>query len=181
MSDSKDSEPKNYFWIVSVGAIALLCAHLALRYFGHEGLDSIAVGLAAMATLPWIAKLLNSFKFAGFEVEFRKVEAKIAIQQGDIQRLKFLFVNFLTEWEQETMLGLAGNGSYTIDFATVSSDMQGELRRLRALNLIEHNPTNKVPIRVLFENKKKRNLCELFHLTPNGKDFLKMMNESKAS
>jgi hypothetical protein len=173
MTDKQSSEDSAPFWIVGMAAGVLLCVHLGLR-IQHKtienGLDSVALGLAVIALSPWIAKLLKSLKFGGLQVEFQQVKERVVAQGKEISQLKFLIKNFITHYELGHLIKLSSLKSYTIDFAAISPDCEGELRRLRALKFIEQK--SNTTIGELFRERKTRDLHNYFVLTKEGREYL---------
>jgi hypothetical protein len=174
MSQSKSSDQTNSSWIILAVSGALLCVHLGLRFQNKkmdDGLDAITLGLMALALAPWMATLLSSLKFGGMEIEFKKVEDKVAAQGLEIDQLQFLVKNFLPRWELEHMNNLAAPKPFKVDFSNASPEFEGELRRLRAHKFIEH--CSDMTIGEMFKSREVRDLHHHFRLTQLGREYLK--------
>jgi hypothetical protein len=55
-------------WIISAVSWLMLAVHIFLQFHYGElkgGLDAVSVGLIAFGLSPWIARILESFKFGG--------------------------------------------------------------------------------------------------------------------
>ena len=88
-------------WLISSVCLVLLAAHLALRViYGDlkDGLDAVAIGIAAVGLSPWLGKAIDSIKIAGAEVKFAR---QFQRQDREIRQLQFLIANFLTRWEAQ--------------------------------------------------------------------------------
>ena len=95
-------------WVIASLCLGLLLLHLVLKFaYGNigEGLDAVAVGLTAVGLSPWVARVLESFKFGG--VEFKFVQKQLDEQSQDIEALKFLIGNYVTDTELDHLDRLA--------------------------------------------------------------------------
>jgi hypothetical protein len=163
-------------WAVVVPCAALVVLNLALRsYSGKigEGLDAITLGLAAIGLSPWIAKIIESFKFGGLEFKFVRQLEK---QDADIDSLKLLVLGFVSQHELDHLKKFASAQEFIVDKNNFAEDFRRDLRHLRDLGLINHY-SNK-GIRALYESPEQHpNVLEHFHITDAGREYLRMREE----
>ena len=151
--------------IVSIGALGLLAGHLALP---SARLDAIALGLVAIAVLPWVSSLIESAEFpGGWKVKFREVEAEQNRQRDEIDVLKFLIKHFLTDDELVHLDKLAAGAPFPF---RPSQFFEAELRHLRSLRLIESLPAR--GIRSLFAARD--DVKNHFQITERGREYLRL-------
>ena len=180
--EQTEATPERAFpvWIITVVCAALLVGHLWVRY-SHatmkDGLDAIVLGLAVVGLSPWIATIFKTLKFGGMEIQFQEVKAKVAAQGAEIDEIKFLIANFLSRWELLHLTKLAGSEPYIIDLDKVSPQFEGELRHLRAVGLIEHEPTVTIGS-FLHDNPRSKDLKQYFRLTDTGRQYLKLRDDN---
>ena len=68
-SSQPERSDKSAVWLISGVCLVLLVIHLTAKviYGGiKDGLDAVALGLTAVGLSPWIAHILESFKFGGW-------------------------------------------------------------------------------------------------------------------
>ena len=157
---------------------ALVVAHLGLRFaYGSlkDGLDVIGLGLIALGLSPWIARVVESFKFGSLELRF--VRQQLEQQEQEIDALQFLFTNFLTFWELHHLTALVNHTEFTVRKDQPHLDaLARELRRLRELNLIGTYPDKGVTI-MLDDPRPEKSLHEFFYATDRGRNYLKVRAE----
>ena len=157
---------------VSIGALGLLAAHLALPSIR---LDAAALALLAIAVLPWISSLIESAEFpGGWKVKFREVEEEQNRQRGEIDTLKFLIKHFLTDDELVHLDKLAAGAPFPF---RPSQFFEAELRHLRSLRLIESLPNR--GIRSLFAAKDDVKMH--FRITERGREYLTLRKGDQAA
>ena len=126
------------FWLrllITTGAVALLIAQFVMPQLK---LDAASLGLVALAVLPWLSSILESAKLpGGWEVKFRAVETEQARQREEIETLRFLIENFVSEFELVHLKKLASEAPFPFQR---SDSFEGELRRLLASGFIERRP-----------------------------------------
>ncbi|NID09531.1 hypothetical protein [Fibrivirga algicola] len=87
-------------------------------------------------------------------------------QKSEIETLKFLITNFVTEAELTHLEKLSKNDPFLFDKA---SYFELELRRLRSFGLI-----NNFPGKGIREMPQKGNLKDYFAITERGKEYLEL-------
>ena len=89
---------------------------------------ALLLGSYALGLSPWIARVIQSFKFGGVEVSLRE---QIEEQKHDIEALKFLFTNFLGPYEIYSHLeSLANHVPFEVDVDLhYPENLRGELTR----------------------------------------------------
>jgi hypothetical protein len=172
-------------WLISSVCLVLLAAHLALRaIYGDlkDGLDAVAIAIAAVGLSPWLGKAIDSIKIAGAEVKFAR---QLQRQDREIRQLQFLMANFLTRWEAQHLEGLSIKGGvYNVDIATNPKGLEAELRRLRALGFIKevgdmhlHDLLAKDSEPKLGDQPVMRNAGQVFRITPAGRQYLEFRDK----
>jgi hypothetical protein len=116
----------------------------------------------------------------GWKLEFQAVKSEQNRQAREIDALKFLVANFLTEAECRHLQGLVSEKPYHArrDGTTVYFEM--ELRRLRALGFIQGHPERGVRSLLKAINDaggKEVDVKEHFEITPRGRDYLRLRGE----
>ena len=82
---------------VTAVAIVVLVLHL---FWNRAKLDNQGVVLVVIALLPWLASIISRAELpGGWKLEFQAVKTEQQRQAQDINALKFLVANFLTEPE----------------------------------------------------------------------------------
>ena len=185
--------------MLTVGAGFLLAVHLFLKYgvsflilkYGVSfvgapwppsgGLDPPALVLVVVALLPWIATYLTSAKLpGGFEVAFREVQRRQELNEQAISQLRFIVNGFLTRPEYEHLRNIRDNSEYDIGIIDVRDDsLANELRRLRALGLIQQVEEYRGVGDFTSRDNVKRSIGEWFRLTPQGNEYLKMREDNE--
>lgn len=167
----------------TVTAIALLALILHMSSQSTR-LDTPALVLVFIALLPWLAAVISRAELpGGWKLEFQQVKTEQNRQAREIDALKFLVANFLTEAECRHLLGLASEKPYHArrDGTTVYFEM--ELRRLRALGFIQGLPDHGVRslLKAMSDaGGKEVNVKEHFEITARGRDYLRLRGEMLA-
>jgi hypothetical protein len=159
----------------------LLILHLSAKiYFGtiKDGVDAVTLGLTAVGLSPWIASVLESFKFGG--VEFKFVQQQLAKQQGDIDALRFLIANFLTFWELHHLTELAAGREFTADMEYWPDNLKAELGRLRSLGFLEPK-AGKGLNRLFSDSGRYKNVHEYLQVTSKGRAYLTLLADAGIS
>jgi hypothetical protein len=188
MAVTKDSGPK---WDnpVTVTAGVLLVIHMLLRYTPGArsqwpdpgGLDTVALALIVVGLLPWIADFLTEAKLpGGIEVAFRAVQRRQEMNEQAIAQLRFIVDGFVTPGEYQHLLNIRSNIEYLVQEQDVAP-LQTELRRLRALGLIEQVRPNYGVARFATVDNVRRRIADWFRITPRGEEYLSMRKENKAT
>ena len=177
---------RNAFYVrmgISFCALTLLILHKL--YPDLLPTDKIAIGLLVVAALPWIFTVISEAEFGGWKVKFREVEKEQQRQADEIEWIKFLMRNFLTQYELDHLKKLASLEPFWFDFNSgTKSYFDRELRRLLELNLIEREPN--MGIRGLLydrqgiqkiSNKDVKDVKKYLRITKEGSDYLKMRDE----
>jgi hypothetical protein len=122
----------------SLLALVALFMHVFLK---NDRVDATAAGLVAIAILPWLADLLDKLELpGGWKVSFRDIKAEQTEQRKQLEQLQLAVRLLLTDAELQHLKNLAGNAPMPLhreDWTTRNKTYETELRRLRALGLIE--------------------------------------------
>lgn len=159
---------------ISAGAVGLLAIHL-IRPDLH--VDSITLGLAVLAILPWSALMIESADFpGGWKVKFRELETKQQVQALELSTLKFLLANFVTDHEVDHLTRLDSQEPFIHRKNDTTWFFERELRRLRELGFIAERPGKGID--TLFyaaENSPTgADIHEHFGVTDPGRQYLSM-------
>ena len=143
-------------------------------------IDAITIGLLVVAFLPWLSTLIESAKLpGGYEVTFRKIEAKQEQQQSEVERLRFVVSHLLTEGELNILKQLHISDPYVVgpELQFLNSPFQTELRHLQGLSFIEVVPDQHFS---WFQNKVKTEKLDVktyFKITEIGKKYLNLRDQ----
>ena len=138
-----------------------------------SGIDAIALGLAVIALVPWIADFLSGAKLpGGIEVAFRAVERRQTLNEEAIAQLRFIVDGFLTRDEYQHLLNIRNNVEDEVKRDTANA-LAAELRRLRALGLIEGTGVESFSA----PDGRRRRIGDAFRLTPRGDEYLAMRKQ----
>ena len=169
---------------ISLSALALLVLHKL--YPGLLPADTIGIGLLVVAVVPWVLTVISEAELpGGWKVKFREVAEEQRRQADEIEWIKFLMRNFLTQYELEHLKKLASLEPFWFDFSSGTKPyFDRELHRLLELGLIEREP-NKGVRGLLYDkegmqkidNKSMKDVKQYFHITKPGLDYLKMRDE----
>jgi hypothetical protein len=112
-----------------------------------------------------------------WKLEFQAVKTEQQRQAQEIDALKFLVANFLTEPECRHLEGLASDKPYGARRDGTTTYFEIEMRRLRALGFIQGPPDH--GIRSRFEairgaGGKEINAKDHFEITARGRDYLRL-------
>jgi hypothetical protein len=154
---------------ISLGAVLLLAAHIA---FPRVRLEPSALGLAALAVLPWLSSIIDSAKVpGGWEVKFRQVQDEQMKQREDLDGVvRFLFESFVTRDELVHLEKLAAGSPFPF---RPSPEFEKELRRLIGLGLIARKPGR--GIRSMFEAGD--DVRKHLDVTDRGREYLQRRNQ----
>jgi hypothetical protein len=166
----------------------VLLVHMLLRYWPaiqhgrwpeQAGVDAVALVLIVVGLVPWIADFLTGAKLpGGIEVAFRAVQRRQDMNEQAIAQLRFIVDGFLTRAEYQHLLNIRSNVGYVIEQKHVSTVM-AELRRLRALNLIEQVRPERGTRNFVIADGARRNIGDWFRLTPRGVEYLEMRKQNE--
>ena len=166
--------------IVSAVAATFLIFHVLLRFqYGdmRNGLDTVALGLIGVGLLPWIARLLESFKFGGLELKF--VKQQVAEQRREVDLLNFIIANIISKFELEHLRKLMEKTAFVIDTRRYPEDFQREVTHLRDLGFIDNHPGKSV--RAMYEDAgTEKSVHDYFYVTEAGKAYLGFRSEMEA-
>ena len=99
--------------------------------------DTIALGLLFIAVLPWLSSFLQSAELpGGWKFQFDQVKEEQQKQRDEIERLKFLIEEFLSEDELKHLKKLNSNEPFLVTVDGTTKYFESELRRLRWLGLV---------------------------------------------
>ena len=167
--------------------ITLLALGLvALQLLGLADINATALGLIALAVLPWLSSILDTAELpGGWKVKFREVENEQQRQAREIQWLKFLMQNFLTGYELEHLQKFAADAPFWFEFDSGTKNyFERELRRMLDLNLIERLPNSGV--RALLHDRAgvvnvsgrdMKDVKQYLRITPQGREYLRMRGQ----
>jgi DNA-binding PadR family transcriptional regulator len=169
---------------LTVCAGALLLIHFTLKYLPawlhsskwpeNGGIDLIGLALATLAMLPWVAMHLSSAKLGGIDFAFREVGRRQDLTERAIRQLRFIVDGFLTRSEYKHLLNIRSGQEYAVN-RNESGPLDAELRRLRALGLIEGAGIGEFTRAY----GQKRRIDKSFRLTERGAEYLRMRTENQ--
>lgn len=173
-ADDTSNESTRSVWVVTVICGVLLVGHLGMRAYHdqlRDGLDAVALGLTAVGLSPWIARVLESFKFGG--VEFKFVQQQIEDQRQDIEALQFLLLGFVSEYELRHLQKLHSGREFVRDGKDYPEEFTRQLRHLRNLGLIAHHPGKGV--RAMYNDPGQyKDVHAYFYITESGRRYLRL-------
>jgi|SRR5215468_3882347 len=103
-------------------------------------------------------------------------ESQLSLQQAEIRALKFALQGIVTQYEYDKLVGLEGQAPFLCYY---SDDLYGELKRLRAMLLIDnHEGVGLGSIRRDYKDRNRQfDLKRFFFITEQGRDYLRIRNE----
>ena len=107
-----------------------------------------------------------------------KLTNQVKLQKREIVWLKTLIALVVSEYERTHLRSLAADGPFNADVKP-GSTFEWELRHLTSLGLIARHPGK--GIGRLFSQSGRRDVKEHVFITPQGKEYLRMVDEAKAS
>jgi hypothetical protein len=112
---------------------------LGLHVFGkNDRVDGTAALLLAIAILPWLSDLLDTLELpGGWKLHFRDIEEEQAKQRKQLEQLQLATRLLLTDAEMKHLKNFAGTGAMPLHRDYTTQFYEKELRRLKALGLIE--------------------------------------------
>src|SRR5438093_1539577 len=120
---------------VTAVAAVLVILHQWIKF------DTIALGLLFIAVLPWLSSFLQSAELpGGWKFQFDQVKEEQQKQRDEIERLKFLMEELVSEDELKHLKRLASNEPFRITVDATTKYFESELRRLRSLGLVANPP-----------------------------------------
>jgi hypothetical protein len=120
---------------VSLLALFVLLGHV---YMKTDRIDGTAVGLLAIAILPWLADLLETLELpGGWKFHFRGIEVEQTKQRMMLEQLQLAVRLLLTDVELRHLKNFAGTAPMPLRRDGTTPNYEKELRRLRALGLLE--------------------------------------------
>jgi hypothetical protein len=147
-------------------------------------LDTTGLVLLFLALLPWMASVISRAELpGGWKLEFQAVKTEQRRQAQEIDALKFLVSNFLTEPECRHLEGLASDRPYRARQDGTTSYFELEMRRLRALGFVQGRPDHGVRslMKAISEaGGKEIDVKDHFEITARGRDYLRMRTEMLA-
>jgi hypothetical protein len=162
-----------------VTAIALVA--LSVHVFSSHHFDTSGLELVFLALLPWLASVISRAELpGGWKLEFQAVKTEQRRQAQEIDALKFLLSNFLTEPECRHLEGLAAATPYCVRRDPTTKFFEMEMRRLRALGFIQGLPDRGVRslLGAISEaGGKQVNIKEHFEIAARGRDYLRLRAE----
>jgi hypothetical protein len=168
----------------AVTAVALLA--LLLHMLSEKSrLDTTGLVLLFLALLPWLASVISRAELpGGWKLEFQAVKTEQRRQAQEIDALKFLVSNFLTQPECRHLEGLAADKPYHARRDATTPYFEMEMRRLRALGFVQGRPDHGVRslLRALTEAVGKEvDVKDHFEITARGRDYLRLRAEMLAA
>lgn len=110
---------------------------------------------------------------AKFITALRSVEAVQQTQQADIASMKFLITHFVTADELRHLTKLANKSEFKYSEGPTKDFFAQEFRRLQGLGLIANNKVGEGVDKILYF--KHANVHDYFHITEDGKEYLKQL------
>ena len=148
-------------------------------------LDNAGLVLVFLSLLPWLASVISRAELpGGWKLEFQAVKTEQRRQAQEIDALKFLVSNFLTEPECRHLEGLATDKPYRARRDGTTAYFEMEMRRLRALGFVQGRPDHGVRslLRAITEAAGKEvDVREHFEITARGRDYLRLRAEMLAA
>jgi hypothetical protein len=168
----------------AITAVALLA--LFLHMFSEKArLDTTGLVLLFLALLPWLASVISRAELpGGWKLEFQAVKMEQRRQAHEIDALKFLVSNFLTEPECRHLEGLASDKPYRARRDGTTPYFELEMRRLRALGFVQGRPDHGVRslLRAITEaGGQEVDVKDHFEITARGRDYLRLRTEMLAA
>jgi hypothetical protein len=167
--------------IVTGVALLALFVHLVTE---KTRLDATGLTLLILALLPWLASVISRAELpGGWKLEFQAVKTEQRRQAREIDALKFLVSNFLTEPECRHLEGLASDRPYRAHRDGTTAFFETEVRRLRALGFVQGRPDHGVRslIRAMTEAADRGvDVKDHFEITARGRDYLRLRAEMLA-
>jgi len=165
---------------ITVTGVALLALtlHMASQ---KTRFDNAALVLLFIALLPWLAAVISRAELpGGWKIEFQAVKTEQRRIAQEIDALKFLVSNFLTEPECRHLDGMASERPYHARQDGTTSYFELELRRLRALGFIQGRPEHGVRSLVKSITDARGQDVDVkdhFEITARGRDYLRLRTE----
>jgi hypothetical protein len=100
------------------------------------GIISVVVLAVAVLLQPGLLNRLTDFKFGGFELRLRELQADQQLQRGDLKGIRFVLTLLLQKREQDHLSNLEEGKTKTQDYHG-NAALCSELRNLRTLGLIQ--------------------------------------------
>jgi hypothetical protein len=168
----------------AVTGVALLALFLHLLS-EKTHLDTTGLVLLFLAVLPWLATVIARAELpGGWKLEFQAVKTEQRRQAQEIDALKFLVSNFLTEPECRHLEGLASDKPYRARRDGTTSYFEMEMRRLRALGFVQGRPDHGVRSllnAITDAGDKGVEVKDHFEITARGRDYLRLRAEMLAA
>ncbi len=103
-------------------------------------------------------------------------DSQISKQQAQIRSLQVALQGILTEYEFDKLVGLSKDAPFLCYY---SDDMLNELKRLRAMNLIQNfEGTGLTSIRNSYQGKNQQfDLKRFFYITEHGREYMRLRDE----
>jgi hypothetical protein len=184
-----DAETPRWDNPLTVVAGGLLLLHLALKYIPawwdsskwpqDGGIGITGLALIALAILPWVASHLSSAKLpGGIDLAFRDVERRQELTERAIRQLRFIVDGFLTRDEYKHLLNIRDDREYEVK-RNETGPLAAELRRLRALGLVENATRDRGITDFARADGQNRRIAQWFRLTPRGNEYLRMRTDNQ--
>jgi len=124
---------------VKIAVSLLTLAILYLHVFGkNDHVDGTAAVLLVISILPWLSDLLDTLELpGGWKLHFRDLEEEQAKQRKLLEQLQLATRLLLTDKEMEHLTRFAGTAPMPLHRDSTNQFYEKELRRLKALSLIE--------------------------------------------
>ena len=103
-------------------------------------------------------------------------EEQLMSQQDQIRSLQVAFSGIVTKYELDKLVGLSGATQF---WCYYSEDLYGELKHLRAMNLISNQDgTDLSALRKEYKDKNERfDLKYFFYITEQGREYIRLRHE----
>jgi len=115
-------------------------------------------------------------KFTEIQSQQNEYGQQLAKQEAEIRSIRFALQGILTKYEVDKLEGLTKEEPFLCYY---SEDFYNEIKRLRALNLVQnHNGVTLLDIRRDYKDRdRKFDLKQFFFVTDHGREYLKLRAE----
>ncbi len=172
----KQFNAKNVLQFVLAGLVLAYLAAIPLGFVKPEvrlsWLEIAAVGfLLLLFSDEWERVASFSVGDRGITAEFREIAKRQADQHEEIRTLQFVVEKIVTEYEVDKLIGLENDEPFMCHY---SSDLDHEIKRLRALDFVTHNEgTGLTDMRRRHKDQpEKFDLHRYFRITREGREYL---------
>jgi hypothetical protein len=146
--------------------------------------EIVLVGVLVVASSGLLDSLVDlKVGKEGLSAQFQKIERRqedqedrLSRQAAEIRSLQVALQGIVTRYELDKLVGLSKEGPFLCRY---SDDMYNEMKRLRAMQLVQHHEGLGLEV-MRRENKDKPHQFDLkryFYITDQGREYLKLRND----